>query len=156
MEELFANTRRHAEMPVDVLATLDDSELDDHLSMRLAALVGEDVLAVAALSEDLRAYYVTRSFEREVGSGGVTGFLDWGAGLGPLVAAGYRRLGLVTASVAFDTLWSLQTLRRLAESEAYEPTDAEEAELQRCAEAIGWHDPERLAFVRSHPDVFSI
>jgi hypothetical protein len=156
MDDLFAFTRRQAVMPVDVLATRDDSELDDHLSVRLGSLVGEDVVAVAAMSEDLRAYYVTRFFEREYGSGGVTGLLDWGAAVGPLVTEGYRRLGLNEPAMAFDALWSLPALQRLASDETYEPTDGEEAEFQHRAEAVGWHDHERIAFIRSHPEVFSI
>jgi hypothetical protein len=156
MAELRTSQRRWAATPVDVRATPDDSELDSHLSIRLQARVGDDALTVSALSDELRAYYVTRFFEREYASGGITGFLDWGSSLGPLVAEGYRRLGLHGTAAAFDQLWSSRTLKRLATDDAYEPSEDEEAELFDLGHAVGEHDDERIAYVRRYPDVFSV
>lgn len=156
MAELRTNQRRWLETLVDVRATLDDSELDSHLSTRLEARVGDDAITVSGLPEDLRAYYVTRVFEREYGSGGVTGFLDWSSSLGPLVSEGYRHLGLAGTAAAFDQLWSSRILTRLATDEAYELSEEEEAELVDLGHAVGEHDHERIAFVRRNPHVFSV
>jgi len=156
MDAPEVNQRRMEEIPVDVRGTVDDDDLDDHLWLRLAARVGEDVDAIAALSADVAAYYATRFFEWEYASGGVTGFLDWGAELGPLVAPGYRRMGLETAGDAFDALWSSPMVQRLIANPTYEPTEAESAALDSLADAVGRHDAERIEFVRGHPDVFSV
>ena len=64
------------ETPVVVRDAANDNELDDHVWLRLSALTGEDPAAIATLPADQRAYYVTRAYEWEVGSGGATGFLE--------------------------------------------------------------------------------
>ena len=144
-------------MPVDVAATADDSELDDHLWIRLSAVLdGEDEQSVRGLTADLRAYYVTRFFEWELGSGGPTGFLDFGSRLGPLVSEGYHHLDLPGAAEAFDRFWSLPAVQQVLENEAYLPSDDENEVMDAAAEAVGSHDAERMAFVRRHPEAFSI
>jgi hypothetical protein len=135
--------------------TPDDDVLDDHLWVRLGARTGDDPDTVASLSDVMRAYYATRLFEWECGSGGVTGFLETAALIAPHVAEGYRYLELPDAAVAFEALWSSPTLQRKTD-DSYEATDADVAEHESLAEAVGSHDHERVALARRHPEVFSI
>jgi len=152
----FDRQRTWERMPVDVRGTPDDDVLDDHLWVRLGARTGDDPDAVASLSDGLRAYYATRLFEWERGSGGVTGFLETAAWIAPHVAEAYRYLELPEAAAAFEALWSSPTVHRLITDDSYEATDEDVAELETLAEAVGSHDHERVALARRHPDVFSI
>lgn len=47
------------------------------------------------------------------------------------------------------------TNRVLGDEEAI-LTEDEQTELLALIDEIGWHDTERIAFVRAHPDTFSI
>jgi hypothetical protein len=152
----FDRQRAWERTPVDVRGTPDDDVLDDHLWLRLTARTGDDPDTVASLSDGLRAYYATRLFEWECGSGGVTGFLEIAAWIAPHVAEGYRYLELPEAAAAFEALWSSPTVHRLNTDDSYEATDDDIAELERLAEAVGSHDHERVALARRHPGVFSI
>ena len=144
-------------MPVDVVAAPDDSELDDHVWIRLAArLSSEDESSVGSLDADLRSYYVTRFFEWERDSGGPTAFLAFGSQIGRFVSDGYRHLDLHESADAFDHFWFLPAVQRLREDEAYEPSDEEDLAMEVASEAVGRHDSERIAFVRRHPEAFSI
>ena len=139
---------------VDVSSTGDDSELSDHLLLRLAANVAGSPDGVQSLSEDLRAWYVTRTFEDEVGSGGPTGFLAFGGeAIATFVADGYRRLGLLDAADRFEEFWSSPAMTGLR-------TDIEanvaEDELWRLINEIGENHEARVAYVRARPTVFSI
>jgi hypothetical protein len=148
--------RSHMASPVDVSSTADDDELDDHLWLRLADRTGNDPAEVAALPEEVRAYYATRAFESEVGSGGVDGFIDVAGGIGHLVADAYRLMNAPDAAVAFEALWASPTVRRLLSDDSYVLTDPELEEVGRLADTVGIHDVERIALVRRHPDLFSI
>jgi hypothetical protein len=157
MGDLFRRSAEQASTRVDVATTHDDSELDDHLWNRLSAQLGsEDELSVHNLPAHLRSYYVTRFFEWERDSGGPTGFLAFGSQLGQFVSAGYRHLDLHGAADAFDRFWSLPTVHRLREDDAYLPSDDEDEVMHAAAEAVGTHDAERIAFVRRHGEAFSI
>lgn len=142
--------------PVNVRGAADDRELDDHVWLRLSALTGEDHAEIATLPVDQRAYYVTRAYEREVGSGGPTGFLDWYGPIGPLIAAGYRHLGLAEAAAAFEAFWSSSVTQRLLVDPDDQPSPAETATHEDLASEVGEHDADRIAFIRAHPDSFSI
>ena len=152
----FDRQRTLERTPVDVRGTPDDDVLDDHLWVRLGARTGDDPETVASLSDGLRAYYATRLFESERGSGGVTGFLETAAWIAPHVAEGYRYLELPEAAAAFEALWSTPTAHRLIADDSYEATADDIAELERLAAAVGSHDHERVALARRHPEVFSI
>lgn len=153
MGGFFDGQRTRERERVDVQGTPDDDVLDDHLWARLGVRTGDDPEAVASLPDELRAYYATRLFEWECGSGGVTGFLDTAAWIAPHVAEG---LELPEAAAAFEALWSSPTVHRLMTDDSYEPTDDEIAELDTLAEAAGSHDHDRVALVRRHPEAFSI
>lgn len=150
-----ASRSRPEDVPVDVTATADASQLDDHIWLRLAAKTADDRSAIEALPDDQRAYYVTRVFEWELGSGGPQGYAEWHSELGSFVAAGYRHLGLPGAAAAFDALWTSQVMNRLVCSPDAELTDGERASLWELADVVGQHDTARIAFVRAHPDSFS-
>jgi hypothetical protein len=147
--------RRLESTPVDVAGTSSDGELDDHLWLRLSqrAATNDDM---RLMSDDHRAYYATRHFESEIGSGGPTGFLDWGRDVAPFVESGYRHLGLEGAARAFEAFWSSPITQRLVAHHNADLDQNAEATIAALAAAVGTHDIERLAFVRAHPQSFSI
>ena len=148
-----------ATTPVDVESTTDDAQLDDHLWLRLSAQVDGDA-ALAEMPDDVRAYYVTRAFEWEWGSGGITGVLMSASEVGPYVADGYRRLGLTQEAEMFDQMWSspaLQTMLAGFNADPdYEPSEDDVVDLDELSAAIGQHDDVRIQFVRQRPEIFSV
>jgi hypothetical protein len=158
LDELFRHQDQLAKTPVDVAGSAeDDSELDDHLWLRIWALLTPQgtVEEVEQLAPDLRAYYVTRVYEWERGFADDSFFAHFGL-LTHLVADGYRHLGLADAAQAFESLRASRVVRRLLEDDEFIPSDDELQVLSDLSRRVGDHTADRMAFVRARPEVFSI
>lgn len=148
---------RQAQTPVDVAAGENDSDLDDHLWMRVSGLAGSySADEVLRLPVDSRAYLLTRLFEWSTGQDGSTAFVDFYPHLMDYVGDAYRHLGLMDAASAFEAFRTARPVRRLLDDPDAMPTQADLEILADLTDAIGWHDEERLAFARAHPESFSI
>jgi hypothetical protein len=80
----------------------------------------------------------------------VDGFLEWHPDIGPLVADGYRYIGLPEAATAFERLWNSPLVARLLLNEDYIPSTEELSKLDQLGNAVGSHDGTRISFVRRH------
>lgn len=156
VSEAMHNVRRLSETPVDVAATPDDGALDDHLWLRISALVPDYARAsVLKLPSDVRAYFLTRLFEWETAHDGPDAFVQLCPELLGLVAPAYRDLGLDGAAQWFDRYATAEPTRRLLADPNALPSPDELDVLVRIVDQIGFHDADRLAFVRAHPQSFS-
>lgn len=134
-----------------------DPHLDDHLWLRVLKLVpGIAPDEVGRLQIDVQAYFLTRLFEWETGSGGPLAFFDNSGDLAGLVAAPYRHLGLDRAAEVYETLLASDGAQRVMDDRSYMPSDSDLAVAGVLVDEIGDHDADRLVFVLSRPAVFSI
>lgn len=158
MEGFLRRSRQLSETPLDVTVygEHEDSKLDDHAWLRTLRLVpGATPGEAAMLPADVRAYYVTRLFEWENQSGGPDAFFLHYGDLAPLVADGYRHLGLEGPAEAFEELLANPVTARLRDDPHFTPTDAEFDEIDSLTTAVGLHDAVRIDLIRSRPDSFS-
>lgn len=156
---------RETPLTVDETASLDGERLDDRVWVRTAYVVDiADPAAIAAQHPLVRAYITTRMFEWEIGNGGLHQWF--------FNHSRPEELRLVLEG--YDTLGRPQVRRLIEESIA--PVAADEAEwrsglhdgrietffnsypetdLSRFDEQVGWHDEERFAILREHPELFA-
>lgn len=173
-EQLFASfaahmaaAQRQAEQPVSVeeIATLDDSDLDDRIWMRLSTIIAyRDAAGLRAEDPLVSAYLATRTFEWEVGNGGLHqyffNFDD--PDLLAVVLDGYSTLGLhharrdleeiVAPIAAAEAAWraSLRDGNLQTFADSYDVT-----QLPEFDERIGLHDAERVQMVRANASTFA-
>jgi hypothetical protein len=148
--------RRLGDTPVDVEGTPDDSALDDHLWMRISALVPDYARAsVLRLPADVRAYFLTRLFEWESAHDGPDAFVQLCPELLGMVGPAYRDLGLDEAARSFEAYAAAEPTRRMLADHDALPTPADLDVLVRLVHQVGFHDAERIAFVRKRPESFS-
>jgi hypothetical protein len=146
---------------VEDIASLPDAELDTLVWARLNAEVGYlDRELITALSPEQRAYLVTRLLEWEVGNGGLHQFFFSYPHLADFGAEGYQLLGLSGQARR------MRRVLRIAHKE--KPvrdavTDWEgfteshrHSRLNRHDRCFAGHDAERIAFIRAHPERFTM
>ncbi len=133
-----------------------DDELDDHIWERLVKQLRDD-RDIRNLTADLRAYYVTGLFERLGLHDGPDAFIAAYPALLDLVSPAYRHLGLDGAADAFERyLASAPAQRLIADPQLTDWSEEEHDALFVLWDAIGIHQAQRIAFVRSKPETFSI
>jgi len=148
-----------------MIAGLPDSELDDHVWLRLIDRGGTDSRDdIEALHPLVRAYYATRMFEWEVGNGGLRqyflNFADRPWFL-PLVLDGYTELGLddqrhVIEERIVPVAFSAEERRNRSRDRIdIGKRDLGESRLDELDDLIGEHDDVRVALIRANPALFT-
>jgi hypothetical protein len=164
--QFMQRTDRMSETPVTIamIAGLPDSQLDDHVWLRLSSRTGMDSRDdLEALHPLVRAYLVTRMFDWEVGNGGLRQYFlnfedrPWFL---PLVLDGYSVLGLADQRRAIE-----EHIVPVARSEGERSLRAqdridfgrrplEKSRLDELDDLIGEHDDVRVALIRANPEIF--
>lgn len=160
-------TRHMSETPVTaaMIAGLPDSELDDHVWLRLCSRVRTDSRGdIEALHPLVRAYLVTRMFDWEVGNGGLRQyFLNFGdrPWFLPLVLDGYTALGLddqrgVIEERIIPVAWSAEG-RRIRSQHRIDlgRRPLAKSRLDELSGLVGEHDAVRVALIRANPGLFA-
>jgi Domain of unknown function (DUF4375) len=144
-----------------MIATLEDSELDDRIWSRLLDRYSFDETSLATTPKEVRAYLATREFEWEVGNGGLFQYFHNypSEQLLAHVIEGYSLLDLEEAQAALETvIWPIAK-REAAWSATLEDENEFskgyiESELPRYDHLVANHDAERIKFVRAHTKYF--
>ncbi len=149
-----------------MIADLDDSSLDDHVWLRLLGVYEpSDPETLMRAPEGVRAYICTRLFEWEVGNGGLHQYFfnNPDPGLLQLVLDGYSFLGLAEARRIIEDVVAPVAANEIAWRESLRDGRIEtffasyvESKLPEYDERIAFHDDERIRYVRSNPQLFSI
>ena len=141
---------------------LDDSELDDELVFRVLDGLDDEAVFFAYPSA-VRAYLATRTFEWEVGNGGLHQFFfnrpeGW---LHQAVCDGYEAMGLAQQALlvrdilipaaATEAHWRA-SLQSKAIGDVFEGHS--QSELSVFDGQIGQHDDVRMEFVRRNSQAF--
>jgi hypothetical protein len=164
--QFMQSTRYMSETPVTaaMIAGLPDSELDDHVWLRLSSRAGTDSQDdIEALHPLVRAYLVTRMFDWEVGNGGLRQYFlnfedrSWFL---PLVLDGYTALGLddqrrVIEEHIVPVACSAEERRiRSRYRIDFGRRPLKKSQLDELNDLIGEHDGVRVALIRANPELF--
>jgi hypothetical protein len=159
--------RQMSETPVTaaMIAELPDSELDDHVWLRLSSRAGTDSRDdIEALHPLVRTYFVTRMFDWEVGNGGLRQYFlnfedrPWFL---PLVLDGYTALGLddqrrVIEERIVPVACSTEERRiRSQDRIDFGRYPLKKSRLDELNDLIGEHDDVRVALIRANPGLFA-
>lgn len=149
----------------EMIAELPDSELDDHVWLRLTGRAGTDSRdGIEALHPLVRAYLVTRMFDWEVGNGGLRQYFlnfedrPWFL---PLVLDGYTILGLddqrrVIEERIVPVAYSAKERRiRSRDRVDFFGPRRKKSQLDELSNLIGEHDNMRVALIRANPGIFA-
>jgi len=165
--QFMQKTRSMAETPVtaEMIAGLPDSELDDHVWLRLNSRVDLDRQdVVEALHPLVRAYLATRMFDWEVGNGGLRQYFlnfegrPWFL---PLVLDGYTALGLndqrrIIEERIIPVASSAKERRgRRRDRKDFGERTLKRSQLDDLNDLIGEHDDVRVALIRANPELFA-
>jgi hypothetical protein len=156
-----------SETPVTaaMIAGLPDSELDDHVWLRLSGRARTDSRGdIEALHPLVRTYLVTRMFDWEVGNGGLRQYFlnfedrPWFL---PLVLDGYTALGLdderrVIEDRIVPVACSAEE-RRIRSQDRIDlgRRPLKKSRLDELSDLIGEHDAVRVALIRANPGLFA-
>ena len=168
-EEMFRIIEQQAQTPLtveEIATTLDDTELDDRVWIRLGSVIDyRDASMLALEHPDVRAYLATRWFEWEVGNGGLHQFF-FNCGDDPelvgLILEGFSHLGcddtrrvleqdiIPIAEAEADWRESLRIGAIEMFSQSYEVS-----RLPEFDDRVEIHDTERVRMVRANPERFA-
>lgn len=162
-EEYKAKGRERRETPVtqQMIASLEDSDLDDRIWSRLLNRYSIDETSLATAPKEVRAYLATREFEWEVGNGGLFQYFHNHPSeqLVAQVIEGYSLLQLPESGKTLEEIiwpiakteaaWSA-TVQGLDEFSA----SYSKSRLPQFDHLVTFHDAERIKLVRAHPELF--
>ena len=162
-EEYRAQGREQRETPVtqQMIASLEDSDLDDRIWSRLLNRYSIDETSLATAPKEVRAYLATREFEWEFGNGGLFQYFHNYPSdqLLAQVIEGYSLLQLPESRKTLEeVIWPIAKSEAAWSATLQGPDDFSagyaKSKLPQFDHLVTFHDAERIKFVRAHPELF--
>ena len=156
---------RETPLTVEEIATLPDEALGDRVWLRSVAYADTgDPESLLRLHAGVRAYLATHLFEWQVGNGGLHQyFFNFPSPqLLQVVLDGYSFLGLDDVRALLDVAVHPLAAREQEWRESLRDGRIEtffgsypETQLSQFDNQVGFHDKQRIAYVRGHPELFA-